>query len=131
MDIIEYLEKLKEQLPSIYPKVSKAYSDFPNLNVSMEPGSAGTLYTSEVNQFVDQVDFEICPSGWVVAKPFIDDNGLRIHSFPMKIYLGTTNPKGFGVLAVDWRDRVQSYKISKWAERKINDYLMKNPAIDW
>lgn len=126
MDILDYLEQIKIATPDHHERVLTAYVNLPNLRIDN-----GILYTPDINEHADLVEFEASQGGWVVAKPYIDTYGLKIYTMPYQIFIGTVNERGFGVSAITWRDKAEYYKFSKWIIRKIVDYLAKNPSFDW
>jgi hypothetical protein len=103
--------------------VRLALTDYPGI-VGFKHNTGEILLTStEINVFCTDVLIER-EGDALVALPFTESKGTRLHSFPTVFYLGLENTNGFGIVPfTDWDEHLQTAEIDQKVIRKIRSFL--------
>lgn len=84
------------------------------------------LASADINVYTDNVLIER-HGDELVALPYTDDKGIRLHSNPVVFYVGVQNELGFGIVPrQDWEDFLVQAKIDNKIIRTIRKYLLQH-----
>lgn len=82
------------------------------------------LAAESINVYCDNVLIER-HGDELVALPYTDSKGIRLHSNPVVFYIGVQNDLGFGIIPrTDWEEFLVAAKIDNKIIRTIRKYLL-------
>ncbi len=141
MNIIEIEDYVKEELNSLKIKIEnlnnifKLKEKFKDLKINKTQGKDGILFTKFVNNLVDKVDIystcSCCADASILARPYVDIDGLSIYTEEIEFYIGRKNDCGTGIIRLDaWENNLKQHNISDKCISIIREYLDKNLPVD-
>jgi hypothetical protein len=132
----EYLAKLVYSGSNWHriDQIEELMKKYPSLRVYEDYLGRLRLCTYEVNSLVDEIFLwhRTDSGGSIEVLPFIQEDGVEIHSDPVIFIVGHANDKGFGEVPLhDWKNLLEDEKICKDVVRKIRDYLDKHAPVNY
>lgn len=113
-------------------KINGLLISYPDLESSCDRWNHERLFSKSVNPIVDRVDFNhscgCCSDAPLYAYPYIEVDGIKIHSDPLYIPIGE---KGYGYCGDmpydNWEENFQKRNISEEVIHLVKKHFEDNP----
>jgi hypothetical protein len=136
-DILPYIDFLESTLGAEsqgFKYVSASYAAHPNMRVHEDFQGIVRLCTSDVNEYVNEVDFvyRSDDGGSLLAFPFYSSKEGKVYSDPPSYVVGYRNPNGFGCFPLlDWKLHFKDAEICDIIVDKTKNYLGSHAPVDY
>lgn len=133
IDIEDHLQQVSlnkgrsKELVNVYVAM-QSYSNLKGFSVD----SQVLICSADINEFATHVEFRFDEESRLVAMPYIEEKGMRVHSNPAAFFVGERNSLGFGVWPyVSWQHYLEQYNVSPEAVKLIRSYLDNHAPVDY